>query len=331
MRLTQIIGIVLPLLMVGSASACNPIGHAGHVSAVMYVKDDHDGWLGVSIRDVTPRLAREKDLKVNEGAYVADVEDESPADLAGIRKGDVIVQYEDAQITDADDLIDRVRRTKPGTEVSIVVMRDGEQATLKATIERRPREPRVFSFRLPPVPRFHVWPEYEFSQTATVRGLRVETLTKQLGEYFGAPKGRGVLVKSVRKESDADKAGFKAGDVIVKVEDETIADVDDLLDALRTYRKRDRVEVEIIRKGASQKISWTLGREDEDVSWEDFDEEIIIDLYTPDQTRELRIEADARLLRKMEEMRKKIEERLWDLKERLIKRHPEAPTQVRTT
>lgn len=331
MRLKRIIGIVLPLLVAGSASACNAGGHAGHVSAVMYVKDARDGWLGVSIRDITPRLAREKGLKASEGAYVADVEDESPADLAGIRKGDVIVQYGDAQITDADDLIDRVRKTKPGTEVSIVVMRDGERATLKATIERRPREPRVFSFRIPPIPRFRGWPEYELSQTASVRGLRVETLTKQLGEYFGAPKGRGVLVKSVRKDSDADRAGFKAGDVIVKVEDETIADVDDLFDALRTSRKRDRVEVEIIRKGASQKISWTLGREDEDVSWEDFDDGIIIDLYTPDRARELRIEADARLLRKMEELRKNIEEHLWDLKERLIQRHREAPTQLRTT
>jgi membrane-associated protease RseP (regulator of RpoE activity) len=327
MKLYHVMIAVVPLLTLGTACGHKLDDGSGLAAAhVTLVSASARGWLGVSLDDVTPRLARKKALSVEEGAYVTGVEDGSPADDAGIRTGDVIVEFDGKTITDADELIEAVRRTKPGTEVSITVMRGNERKTLTATIERR-REPRVFSFRMPPLPRFDVWPDFEVRRMATVRGMRVETLTKQLGEYFGAPKGRGVLVRSVRRDSDADKAGFTAGDVITKIEDDAVADVDDLLDALRRYRKRDSVAVEIIRRGTKQILSWSLKGTDDDISRDEGDHDFFFDFLPPEYFSDPRVEMDRRLQEELDRQWKNINDQMWKLNNKL----DESSRQLRTT
>lgn len=314
MKQYLIVILVLPLLTFGTACG-HKLDDGSRPSAhVTFVSASARGWLGVSIDDVTPRLARKKALSVEEGAYVTGVEDGSPADDAGIRKGDVIVAFDGKTITDGDDLIEAVRRTKPGTEVSITVMRGNERKTLTATIERR-REPRVYSFRMPPLPRIE---RFGLSRSAVLYGLTVESLNKQLGEYFGAPNGRGVLVKSVKRESEADKAGFKAGDVIVAVGKYSIADVEDLMDAFDRFEDGEKAEVEILRKGATQKLTLTIRNDDRDISLLEFngDGEIIIDLCPPDESEHLRDEAN-RLKREMERLKDDLRDRVIELKEKI--------------
>ncbi len=281
--------LVLVLLLATALLAC---GHSSERqsshSTVVFIDNKDRGWLGVSVDDVTPQLARRKNLKVEEGAYVTGVTSDSPAENAGIKEGDVIVEYDGKKIYDNNDLISEVRRTKPGTEVNIAVVRDGDKKILIVTVGKMPREPRGYSFNVPPVPRIHVEPHISLMRSSTLYGLTMEDLNRQLGEYFGAPNGRGVLVKSVKRNSEAEKAGFKAGDVIVKIGKESIADVDDIWDVLREYKDGEKAEFEVLRKGATQKLTLTID-EDHDFSFHRFnmghnwDDDVVIDLYTPEE------------------------------------------------
>ncbi len=224
-------------------------------SSRVIVISDRDGerpWLGVTINDVTRRLAEKKSLTVKEGAYVNGVSDESPADKAGLREGDVIVEYDGKKIRDTEDLQRSVRNTEPGKEVFIGVVRDGSKQSLKAVIEKRPGSVKSFSFRRPSPPSP---PRFSMSLHGGAYGLTLEELNPQLGEYFGAPNGRGVLVKKVKSGSEGEKAGFKAGDVIVKIGKQEVTDLKDIRILLRDYKEGESAELEVLRKGGTQKLS----------------------------------------------------------------------------
>lgn len=319
--------LVLVLLLATALLAC---GHSSERqsshSTVVFIDNKDRGWLGVSVDDVTPQFARRKNLKAEEGAFVTGVTSDSPAENAGIKEGDVIVEYDGKKIYDNNDLIGEVRRTKPGTEVNIAVVRDGNKKILKATVGKMPREPRVYSFNVPPVPRIHVEPHISIMRSSTLYGLTMEDLNRQLGEYFGAPNGRGVLVKSVKRNSEAEKAGFKAGDVIVKIGKETIADVDDIYHALDGYKDGEKAEFEVLRKGSTQKLTLTIDEASErDFSFHrfdmghDWDDDVVIDLYTPEEGAKLRREAD-RFKREMEHFKEELHDKMIELKDKIRKR-----------
>lgn len=225
--------------------------------------DLHGTWLGVSIQDVTEELAKEKKLSVDEGAFVNEVVEDSPAEEAGIRAGDVVVKFDDRDIDDADDLLRAVRRTDPGKTVGVVVIRDGKEQSLTATVKERRRPYQAFQLmpRIPGVPKF-------FSGTQ-LGGMLLQELSRQLGEYFGVPDGRGVLVTEVEEGTAADEAGFKAGDVIVRVGDERVKDVEDVWDGLEDLDEGEKAKFEIIRKGEHLRLEFSV-EEPEDMSFERF-------------------------------------------------------------
>lgn len=205
-------------------------------------KSKKQGWLGVAIQDVTPRLARDKELKVKEGAYVNEVVEDSPADSAGIKEGDVVTEFNGKKIEIAEDLTQAVRSTKPGTKVSITVNRKGEKKTLTASVGKN-KSSMPFAIAAPHPPRVII------NRIGKIEGMELMELNKQLGDYFEAPNGRGVLVKEVEEESNAAKAGIKAGDIITKVGDEPIKRFDDVTEALEDADEGDKVTIEYIRKG----------------------------------------------------------------------------------
>lgn len=240
--------LLLPFLFGGVAT-----GHAMDEGDTAAKK----GWLGVTTTDMTPRLARSMHVKTNEGALVRDVLEDSPAEQAGIMEDDIIVDFNGTKIVDGDDLRDAVRKAAPGTAVSVIVSRDDQMKTLKATLEKAPDWfggpilPHV-----PAVPHMKTVPhQFTILNSSRSYGLEVSDLNKQLGNYFGAPGGRGVLVEEVEEGSPADSAGFKAGDVIVKVQDDQVAHTRDIWDALDDMKEGDVASVEVLRKGSSQKLS----------------------------------------------------------------------------
>lgn len=217
------------------------------------------GWLGVSIQDITPKIKKKKDLKNDEGAYVNEVVDDSPADSAGVKEGDVIVEFNSKKIDEADDLLRAVQKTKPGTKTSIVVLRNNEKKTLDIAVgkNRQATRSRSFSVMPPMAPRVAVF------SSSRRWGLDLSELNDQLGEYFGAPNGRGLLVERVEKKSNGEKAGFKAGDVITKVNKNAVEDMKDLSDALEDVEEGAKVEVEVLRKGAGKTITVEADEDDD--------------------------------------------------------------------
>ena len=91
----------------------------------MKVSESQKGWLGVAIQDITSQMKKEMDLDSRDGALVNEVTRKSPADSAGLKEKDVIVQFDGKKISDASDLTEAVRATKPGTKVDVVVVRKG--------------------------------------------------------------------------------------------------------------------------------------------------------------------------------------------------------------
>jgi serine protease Do len=199
--------------------------------------------LGVGVMDIDADRAKALNLKDAHGAEVTRVEDGTPAAKAGIRAGDVIQDYNGQSVQGSEDLQRLVRETPLGRQVKISLWRNGAPVTVTATIEEgtipnMDTDNWPFSGNMPPFPPM---PPIDIPRMVTTfqsstLGTECEALgaNPQLAEYFGVKDG--LLVRSVKKESVAEKAGIKAGDVIVKIGDMRIANTRDLSAALRSVR-----------------------------------------------------------------------------------------------
>jgi hypothetical protein len=101
--------------------------------------DQKGGYLGVQVQDITRALKRARDLQTDEGALVNRVENDSPADAAGLRRGDVIVSVDGKSIEDSGELIDAIRSLEPGKEVEVIVLRGDDRKTFEVELGERPK------------------------------------------------------------------------------------------------------------------------------------------------------------------------------------------------
>ena len=239
MNIKVIVAALLLSLAAGGASRAQGTGETAQKE-----KTAKHGWLGVAIQDVTPRIARENNLHVKSGALVNGVTRESPAEDAGIREHDVIVAFNGKAIDVSDDLLNAVRATAPGEKADITIYRDEEKKSVHATLGKAPGRDFAFSFHGPgPMERLRIF------RSEGIEGLSLSDLNRQLGEYFGAPGGRGVLVEEVERESEGEHAGFRAGDVIVRAGSEDVETTEDIAEAMEGHAKGDKVEFGVLRKG----------------------------------------------------------------------------------
>ena len=239
---------LLPFLFAGSSCAQGK----GEPGSQKRTRDTEvAGWLGTAVQDMTPKLARSMNVKTEEGALINEVVEESPAEKAGLQEEDVVVEFAGKKIVDADDLVSAVRKSAPESSSAIVVMRKDEKKSFQVTLGRRPRsnDRRSFSLRVPTPPRIRIFRDSE------LYGLILMELNRQLGEYFDAPGGHGVLVEEVERRSKAEKAGFKAGDVIVTIGKERVEEIRDIHNALEDYKEGDKADVEVVRKGTKVKLA----------------------------------------------------------------------------
>ncbi|HEX7573774.1 MAG TPA: PDZ domain-containing protein, partial [Bacteroidota bacterium] len=247
--------VVAAAILISLCAAGNTSAAQGKSEEKRETGNGKHGWLGVAIQDVTPRLAREKELHVKSGALVNNVTEESPADKAGIREDDVIVEFNGKSVEESDDLQSAVRSALPGDKTSVTFYRGQEKKSLEVTLGKTPRRNFAFSFhgpgniRVPRIPRIHMF------RSEGMLGLTLSDLNRQLGEYFGAPNGRGVLVQEVERKSAGEKAGFRAGDVIVKAGKEDVENAGDITETLDGVKKGDKVEFGILRKGEQKTIT----------------------------------------------------------------------------
>jgi C-terminal processing protease CtpA/Prc len=220
------------------------------------------GWLGISVGDIGKEKAEELKLKSTDGAYVASVVDDSPADSIGLKEGDVITNFGGRQIYDAEDLSKAVKRTGPGTKVAVDIIRKGEKKTLNVVLGPAPRHERTFTVR---TPRAHA---FRFATGFGTQGMKLLELNEQLAQYFQVPEGEGVLVVEVKKASAAAKAGLQAGDVLMRMGGKRIDEVSDVVRAFDKLDVGEKTNVELLRKGSKKTLTITL--EEQDSEWDLF-------------------------------------------------------------
>jgi serine protease Do len=233
-------------------------------------------YLGVDTRDITPDRLSDLKLKEEHGVEVTLVDQDAPAGKAGLKEHDVILNLNGNQVESVEQLRRMIREIPPGRLVTLGISRDGQAMTVKAQLADRKKTfgmgmsgGKAFTFAMPAMPAIPATPavpaipEMDVPVSIVVvhssarSGLMVENLTPQLGDFFGAKDGQGVLVRSVEKGSRAEKAGFRAGDVIVKVNGESISDSGDFTHAMHG-RKSSTVRVGIIREKKEQTLTLAL-------------------------------------------------------------------------
>ena len=216
--------------------------------------DDDRGWLGVSISEVTADKAKELKLPAERGVLLTDVEADSPAAKAGLKSGDVITEFNGQKVEGTAQFSRLVRETPAGRTVQLTYWRDGRSQSAsvqlgqaRSAFHMRPKDFN-FHFEMPQLDRLRVLPELKlFSMGRPLLGIDAEDLSGQLGGYFGAPEGEGVLVRSVNEGSPAEKGGLKAGDVITQVNGERVKTVSDLREKLRAGAEKKTFALGVLR------------------------------------------------------------------------------------
>jgi serine protease Do len=257
--------LILPFLAAATNSGDCLSSQPGD-SFVFSSEDSGNGsYLGVDTRDITADRLGPLQLKEEHGVEVTMVDQDAPAGKAGLKEHDVILSVNGQAVESVEQLRRMIREIPSGRAVSLGISRDGKPLTVQAQLAARKKfapEGR-FNFVMPPMPPVPPIPEIDMPVSIVVvhssarSGLMVENLTSQLADFFGAKEGHGVLVRSVEKGSRAEKAGFHAGDVIIKVNGETIHDAGDFSHALRA-RKDNTASVSIIRDKKEQTITLAL-------------------------------------------------------------------------
>ncbi len=215
----QGIGFAIPINM--AKEIAPQLQEKGHVTR---------GWLGVSIQEVTPALAKSFDLKEKKGALVAQVVSGSPAEKAGIEQGDVIVEFDGKEVADSKDLPRLVASTPVWKPVSIKLWRNGK--VLDRQVKVGEMQEKVEMTKAP------------FQKSL---GITVQNLTPEIAKGLGLKKDTGVVVTRVEPGSPAADAGIQTGDVIREVNRTSVKDVEDFIQKIEKAKVQDNILLSLQR------------------------------------------------------------------------------------
>ncbi|GBD99873.1 putative periplasmic serine endoprotease DegP-like precursor [bacterium BMS3Abin07] len=192
------------------------------------------GWLGVTIQDLTPELAKHFDIKAKKGVLVSDVVEKSPAEKAGMKRGDLIVAYDGKKVKNTFGFRNMVAETPPGNSVDISVMRDGKETVLNVKIGELPEK--LMSSAS--------------GEGPALKGITVRDLTPDIRERLGiSEKVNGVVVSGVAPDSDA-YGKLMSGDIIREINRKTINNIGDYRKSLTESSGQKDILLLVYRKGA---------------------------------------------------------------------------------
>ncbi len=230
------------------------------------------GYLGVETRDIDNDRASALKLKDVNGAEITYIDHDAPAGKVGLKIHDVILQMNGQQVQGKEQLRRMLRETPPGRSVTLLISRDGQQQTItvqladRTTLEQNawsrhmvvtdPDEGADSAVVVPPTRGSGGGNSFLGAivlGTPSV-GVDVDPLGSQLADYFGVKDGQGLLVKHVAENSPASTAGFRAGDVITKVNGESVPTVNTWFHALHANRGK-QMQVTIVRNHKEQTLS----------------------------------------------------------------------------
>lgn len=196
------------------------------------------GWIGVSIQEVTPDLAKSFGLKDKQGALVSSVNKDEPADKAGIKPGDIIVEFDGKEINEVSDLPRTVASITPGKTAKIKVIRDGKEKILTITISKMKEEEESAAVE----GKEETAPEKKL-------GFSVQSITPEIAKRMDLKDAEGVIVSQVKPDSPAGLAGIKSGDIIKEVNRREIKNIKEYKEAMKAISKDDTVLFRIVRGG----------------------------------------------------------------------------------
>ncbi len=223
----------------------------------------YGSYLGIDVQEVTYERMAALKLKEERGAEITMVDHDAPAGKAGLKEHDVILEFNGTKVQGTEELRRLIHETPPGRTVQLLISRDGQPKNVslqlvdkKEYFAQYPKK--LEEHEMPPMPPMPGIPAFDLNiHTGSSFGLVVDNLTPQLSEFFGVKNGEGVLVKSVEEGTPAKTAGFKAGDVIVRVNNRKISDRGDWRSAVRTNRS-GKLTVGIVRDRREQNLTINL-------------------------------------------------------------------------
>jgi serine protease Do len=239
---------------------------------VMSFDGDGASWLGVETQEVTADKAKELKLSGEHGALIGKVLTDSPAAKAGLKENDIVTEINGQRVEGTTQFRRMIREIPAGRTVQLSVWRDGHQQTIAATLGKSEEHqnmmfkrvaPQSFAFRVPAMPEIPDVPTPEWNGTFLMNakprlGIDAEDLNGQLGTFFGAPEGEGILVRNVNADSPAEKGGLKAGDVITAFNGERIRTASELREKLSDIEAGKTVKLGVLRNKSSVTVNVEL-------------------------------------------------------------------------
>jgi len=186
------------------------------------------GFLGVSMEELTPELAKALDLdEQTKGVAITEIIKNTAAERAGLKRNDVIVEFEGKPVEKANELRNQVAQLKPGTKVELVILRDGRKKTITAELGEKPKEGLAGSAE----------------QTDVLKqiGIAIQNLTDELAERLGYEGLSGVVVTEVVRGSLAELAGITTGALIMEVDRQSVKNVKQFNKAIEKAAKEGQV------------------------------------------------------------------------------------------
>ena len=198
------------------------------------------GWLGVTIQEITPELSQKFGLKTAKGALIGDVAKGSPAEKSGLRRGDIILEFNGKKVDDVGNLRNMVAQSKVGAQIPLTIMRSGKEYAINVTTSELPKE--VSETASGNVP--------EENAFEGLTGLNVIELTREISRQLGLTRDeKGVVVVRVDPGSSVEDAGLRKGDVIQEIDRKKVARLDDYTRIAANVRSGDTVLMFINRGG----------------------------------------------------------------------------------
>lgn len=178
------------------------------------------GWLGVVIQNLTDELAESFEHQGEDGVLIGQVQNDSPADSAGLEQGDIVIEFDGEEITDVNQLRNLVAQIRPGQRVKVVVMRAGRKKSINVKIGELPDDDEMPAM---------ADPSDDIDEEI---GLSVEELTPSIASRLKTDLKKGVVVTQVLPGSMAQRASLQRGDIIVKINGNTIDSLEDYREAI---------------------------------------------------------------------------------------------------
>ncbi len=263
----------IAIAVIGAAALAAPAAvaqqqkmRAPQAAEVMLQKDM--SYLGIGVQDVDAERAKVLKLKEERGAEITSVDPDTPAYKAGIKPGDVVLDFNGTPVQGTEQLVRLVRETPAGRTVKLQIWRNGAPLTLTATVAVRKgmwmeTNTGEVNVALAPTPPGTPMPPVSMPRIVAIMpsgmlGIEGEPLNQepQFADFMGVKDG--VLVKNVNRNSAAERAGIKAGDVIVKIDDTHVSNSMDITSVLRASRSKHNFTVTLVRAKKEMPLSVTL-------------------------------------------------------------------------